>query len=236
MRVVVTRPEISAAKTAERLKLLGHDPVLLPLGNAVHHPKVAADALASPHSALIVTSAETLRALGAIGSEAGIDYGTTLFAVGEKTASAARSAGFRNIHIGSGDGAGLADLIASKLDQPDLPLLYLAGKPRAGSLEIRLEELRLPVRVAEIYEMIPVAYRPEEIDEWLRAQPPHAVLLYSRENTIRFFEIIKQHAVSLPQTAFLCISSRTADAVPAAFRPRVRIAETPDENALFALL
>ncbi|WP_313197645.1 uroporphyrinogen-III synthase [Rhizobium sp.] len=236
MRVVVTRPEISAARTAERLKLLGHDPVLLPLSNAVHHPEVAADALASPHSALIMTSAEALRALGAIGPEAGIDYSTALFAVGEKTAVAARSAGFRNIHIGSGDGAGLANLIASKFDQPDLPLLYLAGKPRAGSLELRLEELGLPVRVAEIYEMIPVDYRPEEIDERLRAHPPHAVLLYSRENTFRFFEIAEQHAVSLPQTAFLCISTRTADAVPAAFRPHIRIAESPDENALFALL
>jgi uroporphyrinogen-III synthase len=236
LRVLVTRPEISAAKTAERLKLLGHDPVLLPLSNAVHHPDVAADALTSPHSALIVTSAEAFRVLGAIGSDAGIDYSTTLFAVGEKTASAARSAGFSNIHIGSGDGIGLADLIASKLDQPDLPLLYLAGKPRAGSLEIRLEELGLPVRVAEIYEMIPVDYRPEEIDERLRAHPPQAVLLYSRENAARFFEIIEQHAVSLPETAFLCISTRTADAVPAAFRPRFRIAESPDETALFALL
>lgn len=236
MRVVVTRPEISAAKTAERLKHMGHDPVLLPLSNAVHHPEVATDALASPHSALIVTSAETLRALAEIGSDAGIDDSTTLFAVGEKTAAAARSAGFRNIHIGSGDGAGLADLIASKLDKPDLPLLYLAGKPRAGSLELRLEELGLPVRVAEIYEMIPVDYRPEEIDERLRARPPHVVLLYSRENTVCFFEIIEQQTVSLPQTAFLCISTRTADAVPAAFRPRVKIAETPDENALFALL
>lgn len=236
MRVVVTRPEISAAGTAERLKLMGHDPVLLPLSNAVHHPEVAADALASPHSALIVTSAETLRALAEIGSVAGIDDSKTLFAVGEKTAAAARSAGFRNIHIGSGDGAGLADLIASKLDQPDLPLLYLTGKPRAGSLEIRLEELGLPVRVTEIYEMIPVDYRPEEIDERLRAHPPHAVLLYSRENTVRFFDIVGQQPVSLCETAFLCISTRTADAVPAAFRPRVRVAESPDETALLALL
>jgi uroporphyrinogen-III synthase len=236
LRVVVTRPEISAARTAERLKRMGHEPVLLPLSNAVYHPKVAADALASPHSALIVTSAETLRALADIGSDAGIDDSTTLFAVGEKTAAAARSAGFRNIHIGSGDGAGLADLITSKLDQPDLQLLYLAGKPRAGSLELRLEELGLPVRVAEIYEMIPVDYRREEIDERLRARPPHVVLLYSRENAVRFFEIVEQHAISLPQTAFLCISTRTADAVPAAFRPRVRVAKTPDETALFALL
>lgn len=236
MRVVVTRPEISAAKTAERLKRLGHDPMLLPLSRAMHHPQVAMDAVALPHSAIAVTSAEALRALAAIGSDLKIDRDIPLFAVGEKTAAAARSAGFGNIHTGSGDGEGLADLIASKLQSPDHPLLYLAGKPRAGSLENRLEELGLPVRVAEIYEMTPVEYRPEEIDAWLRTRPPELVLLYSRENALRFFEIFEQHAASFSETAFLCISARTAEAVPAAFRPHVRIAESPDETALFALL
>lgn len=236
MRVVVTRPEISAAKTAERLRLLGHDPVLLPLSRAMHHPQVAEDALALPHSALIVTSAEALRALEAIGSGLKIDGDIQLFAVGEKTAAAARSAGFSNIHAGSGDGEELADLIATKLEGPDRPLLYLAGKPRAGSLGNRLEELGLTVRVAEIYEMIPVEYRPEEIGELVRTRSPQAVLLYSRENAFRFFEIFEQYTASLSETAFLCISARTAEAVPAAFRPHVRIAESPDENALFALL
>lgn len=236
MRVVVTRPEISAAKTAERLRLMGHDPVLLPLSRAIHHRQVATNALALPHSALIVTSAEALRALAGIGSGLKINRDIQLFAVGEKTAAAARSAGFSNIQIGSGDGEGLAELIASKLESPDFRLLYLAGKPRAGSLESRLEKLGLPVRVAEIYEMTPVEYRPEEIDAWLRTQPPHAVLLYSRENAFRFFEIFERYAFSFSETAFLCISSRTADAVPTAFRLNVRIAESPDENALLALL
>ncbi|MCJ9754909.1 uroporphyrinogen-III synthase, partial [Neorhizobium sp. BETTINA12A] len=35
MRVVVTRPESSARRTAERLQNLGHQPVLLPLTKAV---------------------------------------------------------------------------------------------------------------------------------------------------------------------------------------------------------
>lgn len=236
MRVVVTRPEISAAKTAERLKLMGHEPVLLPLSRAVHHSQVATNALALPHSALIVTSAEALRALGNIDTGLKTDQDIPLFAVGEKTAAAARSAGFGNIHTGSGDGEGLAELIAAKLQSPDRPPLYLAGKPRADSLESRLEELGLPVRVAEIYEMIPIKYRPEEIDAWLRTQPPQAVLLYSRENAVRFFEIAERYAVPFSETAFMCISTRTADAVPAAFRLNVRIAESPDENALLALL
>ncbi len=215
---------------------MGHDPVLLPLSKAVHHPQVAADAMALPHSALIVTSAEALRALEAIGSGLKIDGDIQLFAVGEKTAAAARSAGFSNIHAGSGDGEGLADLIALKFQSTDRPLLYLAGKPRAGSLENRLEELGLPIRVAEIYEMIPIEYRPDEIDQWLRTRPLEAVLLYSRENAVRFFEIVERHAVSFSETTFLCISTRTAEAVPAAFRLNVRIAESPDENALLALL
>ena len=236
MRVLVTRPETSAAKTAERLKAMGHEPILLPLSKAVHHPQAAADAFALPHSALILTSAEALRALASTASSPEIDRNIQLFAVGAKTAAAAKAAGFGNIHVGSGDGTGLADLIALKLDKPDLPLLYLTGKPRAGSLESRLEEMGLPVRVAEIYDMIPVEYPPEEIYDRLRTRLPQVVLLYSRENAVRFFEIVERHALSIAEIKILCISERTAEAVPAAFRPRTRIAESPDEIALLALL
>ena len=236
MRVVVTRPEISAAKTAERLRIMGHDPMLLPLSKAIHKPQAAMDALASPHSAIVMTSAEAVRALAGIGLPVDADFGFPLFAVGEKTAAAARSAGFRNVHVGSGDGDSLADLIASQLEKPDFPLLYLAGKPRAGSLESRLEHNDMPVRVAEIYEMVAIDYSPEKIVERLSASPAQAVLLYSRENAIRFFELAARHALHLSETKILCISQRTADAVPAAFRAHLRIAETPDEIALLALL
>lgn len=236
MRVVVTRPEISADKTAERLKVMGHEPILLPLSKAIHKPQDAMDALASPHSALVMTSAEAVRTLAGIDPPLDADFGLPLFAVGEKTAAAARSVGFRNVHVGSGDGDSLADLIASQLEKSGLPLLYLAGKPRAGSLERRLEQSDTPVRVTEIYEMIAIDYSPEDIGARLSAYPAQAVLLYSRENAIRFFDLAERHALQLSETKFLCISQRTADAVPAAFRAHLRMAETPDEIALLALL
>ncbi|WJH41339.1 hypothetical protein N7E02_13085 [Aliirhizobium terrae] len=73
MRVLVTRPKLSAARTAERLISMGHEPVLMPLSEAVHHPQAAAEAFRTPYAALAVTSAEALRAIAATEIRPSID-------------------------------------------------------------------------------------------------------------------------------------------------------------------
>ena len=50
MRVLVTRPQPSAAATAARLEAIGHEAILLPLMEPVHPPEVALEALALPHA------------------------------------------------------------------------------------------------------------------------------------------------------------------------------------------
>lgn len=233
MRVVVTRPQISAVRTAERLKAMGHDPILLPLSRAVHHSQAAGEALGEPYSAIAVTSSEALRVLAAAPIHRLIDVEKPLFAVGEATAEAARSLGFRNVRAGSGDGAELADLIAAETTTTATPLLYLAGRPRAKTFETRLAELGLAWRIAEIYEMTAVEYTSDDIADSLMLPPAEAVLLYSRETAIRFFDLVP---ADLGPIRLLCISERVASAIPAAFRPHVEIAETPGEDALLALL
>ena len=236
MRVVVTRPAVSAARTAERLASLGHEPVLLPLSRADHRLEAALDALQAPHGALVVTSAEALRALAAAAPRSAIDFDMPLFAVGDATAAAARQAGFQTVHAGNGGGHELAGLVASTLGDHGLPVLYLAGKPRAPAFEDHLRRAGLSLAVAEIYEMLPLAYSPATIAEKIARPPADAVLLYSRENAIRFFDLAAPLADTLAGLKTLCISTRTAEAVPAAHRARLRIAERPDEDALLALL
>jgi uroporphyrinogen-III synthase len=242
LRVVVTRPELSAVGTAKRLKAMGHDPVMLPLSRAIYHPQTAAKALEEPYPALVATSAEALRAISTVALHPLIDFEKPLFAVGKKTAQAARSAGFLVVHAGSGDGAGLAELIAARLGGEALPLLYLAGRPRAETLETRLAKLGIPCRVAEIYEMTAVDYPAGEFAARLVRPDARAgarvgaVLLYSRETAIRFFDLLPADFAGLSEMRILCISERAASAVPAAFRLHLEIAESPDEDALLALL
>ena len=108
MRVLVTRPEPSATRTAEKLRLMGHDPVVLPLARAVHDLTATKDALTSPHAAVTVTSAEAIRALEELGTEAIAPYREDLFfAVGPASADAARRLGLRQVVAGDGRWCGL---------------------------------------------------------------------------------------------------------------------------------
>jgi uroporphyrinogen-III synthase len=236
LRVLVTRPKLSAARTAERLISMGHEPVLLPLSEAVHHPQAAADAFRKPYAALAVTSAEALRTIITPEIRSVINLDKPLFAVGDATAAAARSAGFGDVHAGAGNGEDLADLIAGSHVDVSNGILYLAGRPRARGFEERLEALGLPVRTAEVYEMSAAEYQPEDLAGILLTSRPDAVLLYSRENAQRFFDLAKPYAGALADMRILCMSDRTADKVPAEYRHRVRVAAAPSEEALLTLL
>lgn len=236
MRVVVTRPESSAHRTAERLQNLGHQPVLLPLTRAIHHPKIAEAVLANPHSALAVTSAEALRVLSALGKRLIPFLGQTLFAVGETTAKAAEAVGFRNIRRGSGTGAKLAKIIASDAPSFDAPLLYFAGRPRSSKFEDGLRAAGVPFVTAEIYEMIPIAYDEALIRGTLLDPPADAVLLYSRENARLFSDFAAPHLQELASLQFLCLSDNVAEIIPREFHRNIKIASHPDEDGVLALL
>jgi uroporphyrinogen-III synthase len=236
MRVVVTRPENSARRTAERLQDLGHQPVLLPLTKAIHHPGAAAVALAVPHAALAVTSGEAVRVLSLLGERLTPYLGQTLYAVGGTTAKAAEESGFRNIRPGAGTGAELAELIASYASTFDAPFLYLAGKPRSPKFEDGLRTNDVPFVTAEVYEMTPIAYDEVFLRSVLLDPPVDAVLLYSRENARLFCDFAAPHLTELASLQFVCLSDNVAEIIPREFHRNIKIASHPDEDGIFALL
>jgi len=236
VRVVVTRPENSARRTAERLRSLGHEPVLLPLTKARHRADLAEDAFDKPHAALAVTSAEAVRVLSALAYRLNPYLEETLYVVGDATARAAGEAGFQNICVGPGTGAELAELIASHAPEFTAPLLYLAGKPRSSKFEEGLHARKVPFVTAEIYEMSPIASDEDTIRHALLDPPADAVLLYSRENARLFFDFAVPHAAALAAMRMLCLSDNVAGVVPYEFHGNIKIADHPDEDGLLALL
>lgn len=239
MRVVVTRPRHSGERTARRLAEMGHEALLLPLSAPVHDAAAASHALLETQGAIAVTSAEAIRTLAALGEAIRPHLHRPLFAVGKATAKEATALGFTRVLASEGSGIELAELAAhdaAGIAQP--PLLYLAGSPRAAGFETRLVELTIPLRIAECYHMRDV----EPDDATLRAlfvdARTEAVLLYSRQTALRFFSLslLRQQPEILAETWFLCLSEAIAEAVPAAFATRTKIAAMPDEDGLLALL
>ncbi|MGO7958908.1 uroporphyrinogen-III synthase [Rhizobium leguminosarum] len=235
MRVLVTRPAHSATRTAQRLRDMGHEPLLLPLRQPLHDGDAAAGALAATSGAIAVTSAEAIRVLSALGEQLHPHLARPLFAVGETTAEEARSLGFQSVVSSQGNGRDLADLVAA--EKPST-LLYLAGTPRAETFERRLRELSIHFSVAECYRMQPTVPDSAEIDAIFANGYPDAILFYSRQTTEDFFRLPEPRPALPKQSAIrlLCLSEAVAEAVPAALKKSVEISPMADEKSLLSLL
>lgn len=240
MRVLVTRPERAARKTATLLRDLGHEPVLLPLTQPHHDHQAVRRAVATRPDALAVTSAEAIEALMSTSLEASTFSQIRLYAVGTATANAARQAGFKDVKTGKGDGRALADLVAETIAstrEPQARLLYLAGRPRDGGFETALAEKGIPVDVIEVYAMQPIAWSRGMVEP-LVAAPIDAVLLYSRETARQFFELVSSLTISdvFERSRFICISKKVLSAVPVPFKANASASLEPTEVRMLELL
>src|ERR1700759_3031770 len=98
MAVLVTRPHPDSETTAAALRAKGHEVVLAPM---LRFEPVACSGLDADYGAVIVTSANALRAVeGQLGE--GL-FKRPVFAVGEATAAAARNAGFGKVSAANSD-------------------------------------------------------------------------------------------------------------------------------------
>lgn len=237
MRVIVTRPPVSAERTAGRLVARGHTPVLMPLFEPRHFPDAARTALDENHGELVLTSAEAVRSLPGGDSFDRAWLSRPVHAVGQATARAARLFGFRDIRISGGTGETLAAALAAFRDPDAAPFLYIAGEPRSPELERVLAERDIPVRVAIGYRMVPVEPPAELVAAIAKSGKPHVALLYSRETARSFAAVLRTHpSLRSALTGIFCLSEAIADALPPELRPLGRAAPAPNEDSLLALL
>lgn len=211
---------------------------MLPLAKPVHAPENALKALSQPHSALIVTSTEAIAALAAIKDKLHPHFSIPVFAVGSATAKAAGVLGFENVRAADGDGAALASLLHTQHQTDNAPLLYLAGYPRAKTLERALDALGMAYRICEVYRMGTIAYQVHDIARHLDDKPVDAVLLYSAETAKRFCALpFNASTLELFASArFLCLSQNVADHMTPPFNTRLFAALHPDEESLLSLI
>lgn len=112
MAILVTRPQPDNEATAASLRVRGFDVLLAPMLR--FEPIALPDESDTDYAAVIITSANALRAVES--QPAGRRLrDLPLFAVGDRTASAARKAGFGTVISAGGDGADLRDLVVAKV-------------------------------------------------------------------------------------------------------------------------
>lgn len=233
VRVVVTRPQPGASRTAARLRKLGLEPILIPLSET-KALDIDIQSLPADIAAAAVTSSNAIRHASAelIQRLAGLPC----HVVGLKTADAARSAGLSVAEIGQGDAEALADRIAPSL--AGKTVVYLCGHVRFSAFETGLSAKNVNVVPLEIYDTLAIHQAGVVVMKRLAGRPADAVLLYSAKAAQAFSELARRPELAryFDETRILVLSERVASSFGPVAPGRLVVAGEPNEDALLALL
>jgi len=232
MRLLVTRPEPDATRTAEALRMRGHDVLVAPLLATL---TIAAD-FAGPYDGVLMTSANAARALAGH-PRRGEVTGLTCFTVGARTAEAARTAGFSETVSADGALGDLVDLVATRLTGP-ARLLYLAGEDRAGDLAGDLAKRGVTVDTAVVYRAVAAEKLPPHLVQALRENTLDGALHYSRRSLATLLAFAQHSGLmnSVTRLAHYCLSAEVAAPLREAGANCIATPVRPDEPSLLALI
>lgn len=157
------------------------------------------------------------------------------YAVGGRTAEAARQAGFTDITQGLGDAATLAPRIVAGFSGR---LVYLCGRVRFPGFEERLAHSGVRVDAVEIYDTVSIAYDEASACKAMDGRPVAAALLYSAVAAQALRGLCRHEGVRLllSQSHYFTLSERIAAALGREHAARAHAAAAPSEEALLALL
>src|SRR5438477_8010376 len=203
MRVLVTRSEPDAARTASSLRAAGHDVVV---DSLLAIEPLAFDVPPGEFAAVAATSANGLRAAAAIPAMAKFKS-LPLFALGGQTANAARLAGFVHIEIAGGDAQALGELLARRLSA-GARVLYLAGEKRARDLAAITAAAEIAIETRIVYRARAAEQFRQSTAQKLRARELDAVLHFSPRSAETFLALARKAGLesTLPSIRHLCLS------------------------------
>ncbi len=195
LKIWITRAQPGAEATAERVRRLGHEPLVAPLLEVRRLAEVEVDLTGV--KALAFTSANGVRAFAELSGERGFQ----VFAVGAATAQAARSAGFRRVLSTDGDVSALAEGIAARRSEIGGLVLHPGAAELAGDLTGALADAGIEVRALTLYETTPTTLPAEQIAGLSQVQ---MALVHSPKGGRALAAVLAAHPQ--PQLRILAIS------------------------------
>ena len=232
MRLVVTRPQADSERTAAALRARGHAVLVAPL---MRIEPVAAD-LSGGWGGVIISSANAPSAIAGNPARAALVQ-LPLFAVGRRSADAARQAGFANVTSAGGDVRDLVQLIAERHADASAPLLYLAGEDRAADLVAELVMHGIAAELAVVYRAVTAPFPPELIAA-LKGGEIDGVLHYSKRSAENYIAGARQAGIieQALHVRHFCLSRQIGEPLSRAGAGSIAVAKRPDEAALIELL
>jgi len=232
MKLLLTRPAADSAALAALLAAQGHTTMIEPMLEvktlAVEPPSL--DGV----SGLLFTSANGVRAFAALSDRRDI----AAYAVGDRTATAARDAGFAKVESAEGDVEALARLVEGLRQPEDGALLHISGAVRAGNLAEVLSAKGYTVEHAALYEAVAATEFSAATRAALAGGGLDGVLLFSPRTAKQFVQLIQAADLS-DQAARLrawCLSRAVADALAPLPLAARNVAAEPTQASLLALI
>lgn len=224
MHFLITRPIDRAEGLARRLEALGHRATVAAVLEVVAEGAGPIDP--GNAQAVIFTSVN------------GVSMGVPrlnrtdlpVFAVGDKTADAAREAGLGEVTSAGGDAGDLAALIGGRLAPADGPLLHLKGAQ--GGLAVA----GFTLKVETVYRVASLPALPDRAAGALRSKKVDAVPLFSPRSATTFVSLVTAQglAEALGRVTALCLSEAVAEAAAGPVEwGDVKVAKRPNARALF---
>lgn len=184
--------------------------------------------------ALLLTSANGVRALAALLGPPPEARHIPLLAVGAASAEAAREAGFEKVESAGGDARALATLATARLDPAEGPLLHVAGSAVAGDLAVELKGRGFDIRRERIYQARPSAQLSPAARRALTDGNIDMVLFFSPRSARAFVKLTRAAAIdsALAQVTAICLSAAVAQQAGEVTWRRIRTASEPEQAAL----
>ena len=234
VRLLVTRPQEDAERTAAALRACGHTVMLASL---LRIEPIAAEFEPGAFAAVLTTSANAARAIAAHGRIEELRR-LPLYTVGRRSADATKAAGFTTVRSADGDAHDLISIVAREMAGAAAPLLYLAGEERSIDLDAELARHGLQTRTVIVYRAAAAERLSREAEQAIAAGELDGVLHYSRRSAETFLRCAD--AAELTQRALVlthfCLSAQVAAPLIVSGAARVRVASRPEEEALLELI
>lgn len=233
MRLLLTRPEPDAQRTAAALRQRGHTVIIASLMRIESLSDVEIGA--GPWAAILITSANAAHAIAAHRRKNALAR-LPVFAVGDRSAQAMRDSGFADVSSADGGVGDLARLVGERIP-PGSSLLYLAGAERSGDLAAKLGSRNFTVQTTVVYRAVAAARLPPAATEAL-AQSIDGVLHFSRRTAEAYVSAARGGGLleNALKPAHFCLSAQIAEPLAEAGASTIHVAQRPVEAALIELL
>jgi uroporphyrinogen-III synthase len=230
--VLVTRPREDAQLLTADLERRGVDILLEPLFDIVPIDGTAPDL--GDIAGLLFTSANGVRAFAQISKQRKFK----VFAVGDATAAAARSAGFSDVDSAGGSVEDLMTLVKDSWTPASGALFHAAGRTVSGELAETLGAFGYEVHRMALYEAKAADALSVRLCEVLRAAKLGYALFFSPRTADTFVSLVTSACLrdACKNVEAICLSTAVADMFSGLNWRYVTVAAEPNQEALLAAL